>query len=138
MPAVYVTGAAKEGSAIVRDAGLDPDRYVDLEPTRTLAWLGAEGRAAVASVDAGVSWVHGVCGTGEIVASDGTLPDGIGRLVILDANGQTQNAVHEFSERAGMLAVLPESAVLATPRLFGDSRGHFELLRWRGPGAASV
>ncbi|QKJ18935.1 hypothetical protein [Microbacterium hominis] len=136
--AIYVTGVPEEPSALVREVGLDPERYVDLAPTGTLAWLGADGLAAVASVDAGVSCVHGVCTSGEIVASDGDPNSGISRLVVLDADGQTPTAAHEFREKAGMLAALPESAVLATPRLFGDARGGFELLRWSGSGAASA
>ena len=128
--AVFVTAVPKPSAAVVRDVGLDPHRYVDLEATGTVGWLGPCGPAVLAAGSAEIGWIHGQTANGDIVASDGNRAGGIGRLVILRPDGQTQRAFHEFPLSAGMVAVLSDSAAVASPRYFGDARSNFELLRW--------
>lgn len=128
--AVLVTATPKPTASIVVDAGLDAARYVDVAPTGTLAWVGATGNATIASEPAGVSWIHGATARGDLVCSDGSFPDGITRLSVLASDGYTLRASHAFTRKAGMIAVLPNSAVLSSPSLFGDPRSELELIRW--------
>lgn len=128
--AVFVTARPKPTARTIVEVGLDPDRYVDVAPTGTVAWLGGDGTATSAPAPAQVSWIHGRTSDGDLVGTDGSLADGISRLSILAADGHTLRVSHDFSRKAGMIAVLPDSAVLSTPRLFGDPRSEFELLRW--------
>lgn len=128
--AVFVTAPRKPTAKIIGEVGLDPDRYVDVAPSGTVAWLGGDGIATRAPAPAQVSWIHGRTSGGDLVGTDGSLADGISRLTVLAADGHTVRGSHDFSRRAGMVAVLPGSAALSTPGLFGDPRSAFELLRW--------
>ena len=128
--AVFVTAIPKPPAAIVEDVGLDPDRYIDLEATGTIGWLGPSGPAVLAAGSAGIGWIHGQTMNGDIVASDGNKAEAMSRLVVLAPDGYTKRASHDFPSKAGMVAVLSGSAAVASPRYFGDARSNFELLRW--------
>lgn len=139
--AIFVFGVPRPPSRTVDESGLDADRYVDLEPSGTITWLGSTGPSTSAPRSAGVSWVHGRTGDGGIVASDGGPTDAITRLVLLSPDGFTPRASYEFPSKAGRIALLGDSSALASPRLFGDPRTTFELVRLQTvsrPGAASA
>jgi len=126
----FVSGAPEPPAAIITRAGLDTDRFADIEPDGMVTWISTDGTISTAAENVGIARLHGRSSNRDLIGSDGSVPGGFFSVSILRPDGASIRHLVPMRSRSERLAILEDSRLLICPRIFGDLPAEFVLLEW--------